>query len=209
MSVMYRFLVSGDGKPDKKRAESETGGQDDTFVVQPKQEKPHPALHGSHLQFANILLAAPPIVLLSVVLPSTYTRGSHGNTPAKFLAAVWGFSLMCMGVARVIALSMHLPHLALCVAMHASAHAAFAISKALLQSVADFENSILMPDLTVVAMGLLIGAECFCVWLAGGTVMSSYNPVVFFCNHLLGVIAVDCFRPVLWYLSTLGLVLGP
>lgn len=141
-------------------------------------------------------------MLFSVTLPSMYTAGNHGTTPAKFLAVVWGFALLCMGCVRIIALSMDLPHLALCVAMHASVHMASAISLSLLQAVADFENNVLMPNLIVVAMGSLLGAECFGIWLAAGTGMASYNPVLFFCNHLLSVVALDGARPVLWYLCT-------
>lgn len=122
--------------------------------------------------------------------------------------AVWLFSLMWMGGVRVVALSMHLPHLALCIAMHASAHMVFAVSRSLLQSLEAFENNLLMPDITVVAMGALMGAECFCIWLAGNTVMSTYDPRVFYCNHLLAHIATDCIRPLLWRLSTLMLLVG-
>lgn len=211
-SVAYSYLVKELYPPppppppprDKGR---EPPGEDDTpFPTDDRASPTHP--HYSHhmMIYGNAMLASPTLLLMSTTLPLLYTNHSHSADGVKLLTLALGWTLGFAAVGRWICTRMMLPHLTLCIAMHAAAHQSFAMARALSKAAKQHSSGMMVTEMTSACMNIAIGLQCFCIIMCSDTAMSLFDPPSFFFNHMAALTTVDLVRSIWWTTCTWPLI---
>jgi hypothetical protein len=181
-SVVYDYLVEQRGTFE----EASGGGKvEEKCIVSVAQVAPESF-------FMVALVAAPCVMLLSMMLPSLYAC-NHSAMKALQCGNTVMVAALMYGAVTMSSKVFGSPWIATSVAMHSSLQIS-----ANIVSLVTTQRGVVMPSLVRGAMMGYGALACFLISMCGNTTLASYDDATFSQSHLIAIVILELLTPVIW-----------